>query len=207
MHLKNIVTAGKPLKEAAKSLIMIHGRGADAHDILSLAAHLNVAGFALLAPQATNSTWYPHSFLVPAEQNQPWLGSALVLIKDLVQDINNQGIITENIYILGFSQGACLALEFTARNAMRYGGVIALTGGLIGKNIDRTNYYGDYHGTPVFIGTGNRDPHVPLERVNESAGILEEMNARVTLQVYEGKPHNVSQEEIEEVNRIFFKTY
>ncbi len=206
MHLKNIVTAGKPLSDATKALIMIHGRGADAHDILSLAAHLNVSDFALLAPQATNSTWYPHSFLVPVEQNQPWLGSALVLIKDLVQNIKDQGIDHENIYILGFSQGACLALEFTARNAARYGGVIALTGGLIGMNIDRTNYYGDYDGTPVFMGAGNRDPHVPLERVNESAAILEEMNARVNLQVYEGKPHNVSQEEIEEVNRIFFNT-
>jgi len=206
MHLKNIVTAGKPLKEAGKALIMLHGRGAGADDILSLAVHLNVTDFALLAPQATNSTWYPHSFLVPAEQNQPWLGSALVLVKDLVQDVKAQGIDTENIYLLGFSQGACLALEFTARFATRYGGVIALTGGLIGKDIDRTNYSGDFDGSPVFIGTGNRDPHVPLERVNESAGILEEMNARVTLQVYEGKPHNVSQEEIEEVNRIFFKT-
>jgi phospholipase/carboxylesterase len=204
MHLKNIVSAGKPLKEAGKALILIHGRGAGAHDILSLTAHLNISDFALLAPQATNSTWYPHSFLVPVEQNQPWLGSALVLIKNLVQDINEHGIAAENIYILGFSQGACLALEFTARNATRYGGVIALTGGLIGKNIDRTNYYGDYDGTPVFIGTGNRDPHVPLERVNESAAILKEMNARVTLQVFEGKPHNVSQEEIEKVNKLFF---
>jgi phospholipase/carboxylesterase len=206
MHLKNIVSAGKPLKEAGKALILIHGRGAGADDILSLATHLNVPDFALLAPQATNSTWYPHSFLVPVEQNQPWLGSALVLVKDLVQEIKEQGIASENIYILGFSQGACMALELTARNATRYGGVIALTGGLIGKNIDRTNYSGDFNGTPVFIGTGNYDPHVPLERVNESAGILEEMNARVTLRVYEGKPHNVSQEEIDEVNRIFFKT-
>jgi phospholipase/carboxylesterase len=206
MHLKNIITAGKPLKEAGKALILIHGRGAGADDILSLAAHLNVTGFALFAPQATNSTWYPHSFLVPAEQNQPWLGSALVLVKDLIQDIKEQGIASENIYLLGFSQGACLALEFTARFATRYGGVVALTGGLIGKNIDRTNYSGDFKGTPVFIGAGNRDPHVPLERINESARILEEMNALVNLQVYEGKPHNVSQEEIDEVNRIFFKT-
>lgn len=204
MHQKNVLTGDKSVKEAEKVLIMIHGRGASAQDILSLATHLNVTDYALLAPQATNSTWYPYSFMVPAQQNQPWLDSALELIKELVRDIKEQGIPTANIYILGFSQGACLALEFGARNATRYGGIAAFTGGLIGDMIDPLNYSGDFNQTPVFIGTGDPDPHVPMERVNDSAAILREMNADVTLKVYSGKPHSVSQEEIELANQLVF---
>ncbi len=205
MHQKNIQTAGKSLKDAGEALIMIHGRGGSAHDILGVAAHLNVAEFALLAPQAINSTWYPYSFMAPVEQNQPRLGSALNLLKELVQDVNDHGIPFENIYFLGFSQGACLALEFVSRNATRYGGVVAFTGGLIGDKIEQRNYWGDFKQTPFFIGTGNSDPHVPVERVNETVSILNEMNARVDLQVYEGKPHNISQDEMDTANRLIFK--
>ncbi len=205
MHKKNIHTAGKSLQEADKALIMIHGRGANARDILSLASQLNVSEYALLAPEATNNTWYPHSFMARPEQNEPWLSSALNLLKEVVDEVKKQSITAENTYFLGFSQGACLALEFAARHAQRFGGVVALTGGLIGDKIDQQNYSGNFKDTPIFMGTGNPDPHVPLERVKESVTILEEMNAKVKFKIYEGRPHTVSQDEIEEANLLIFK--
>ncbi len=204
MHEKNIKSAGKSLQEAEKVLFMIHGRGGDARDILGLASHLNVSKFALMAPEATSHSWYPNSFMAEPEQNEPWLSSALRILKDTVDEVINGGIAAENIYFLGFSQGACLALEFVTRNAQKWGGVAAFTGGLIGNVINKDNYSGDFGGTPVFIGTGNPDPHVPLNRVNESVGILEEMGAKVSLKVYEGRPHTISQQEIEEANNIIF---
>ena len=181
MHKKNIQITGKPLQEADKALIMIHGRGAYARDILGIASHLNVQEYALFAPEATNNTWYPYSFMAPPEQNEPWLSSALNLVKEAVDAATEQGISAENIYFLGFSQGACLALEFVARNAKKFGGVVALTGGLIGDKIEQDNYPGNFNRTPIFMGTGNPDPHVPIERVKESAIILEKMNAKVHL--------------------------
>ncbi|MDD3728604.1 MAG: dienelactone hydrolase family protein [Dysgonamonadaceae bacterium] len=205
MHKKNIQTAGKSLKEAEKVLIMIHGRGADARDILGLASHLNVSEYALLAPEATNNTWYPHSFMAKPEQNEPWLSSALDLLKEMVDDVTKEGIIPGNIYFLGFSQGACLTLEFVARHAQKFGGIAAFTGGLIGDKIRLDNYSGDFNDTSVFLGTGNPDPHVPVERVKESAKILEKMNAKVHMKVYDGRPHTISQDEIEEANRLIFK--
>jgi phospholipase/carboxylesterase len=204
MHKKNIQTAGKDLKNAEKALIMVHGRGADAHDILGLASHLNVPDFALLAPEATTNTWYPNSFMAKPEQNEPWLSSALDLLKEVVDEVTKEGITAENIYFLGFSQGACLTLEFVTRHAQKYGGVAAFTGGLIGDKINEKNYSGNFNDTPIFIGTGNPDPHVPLERVNESVSILEKMNAKVHLRVYDGRPHTISQDEIEEANRLIF---
>lgn len=205
MHKKNIQTAGKSLKDAEKVLIMIHGRGADTRDILGVASHLNVSEYALQAPEATNNTWYPYSFMAKPEQNEPWLSSALDLLKAMVDEVTKEGIIAENIYFLGFSQGACLALEFVARHAQRLGGVVALTGGLIGDTINPENYSGNFNGTPIFLGTGNPDPHVPVERVKESADILEKMNAKVHFKVYDGRPHTISQDEIEEANLFVFK--
>lgn len=205
MHKKNIQTAGKPLNEAKKALIMIHGRGADARDILGLASHLNVSEYALLAPEATNNTWYPYSFMVQPAQNEPWLSSALDLLKEMVDEVTKQGITPENIYLLGFSQGACLALEFAARNAQKMGGIVALTGGLIGDKINKENYSGNFNETPIFMGTGNPDPHVPIERVKESADLLERMNAKVHLKIYEGRPHTISQDEVKVVNQLIFK--
>ncbi|MBL1214229.1 MAG: phospholipase [Ignavibacteriae bacterium] len=205
MHKKKLETAGKSLKETEKVLIMIHGRGANARDILGLATYLNVSEYALMAPEATNHTWYPYSFMAKPEQNEPWLSSALDLLKEVVDEVTKEGITTENIFFLGFSQGACLALEFVARYAKQMGGVVAFTGGLIGDKINEENYSGNFNGTPIFIGTGNPDAHVPLERVKESAGILEKMNAKVHLQVYEGRTHTVSPDEIKEANLIIFK--
>jgi len=205
MHTKNIITAGKDLKEAKKALILTHGRGASAQDILSQSAHLNVADYALLAAQATNHTWYPYSFMAPPAQNEPWLTSALTLLKDLVEDIVTAGITSENIYFLGFSQGACLTLEFVTRNATRYGGVVAYTGGLIGDKIQPANYHGDFAGTPVFIGTSNPDPHVPVERVYATTNILKDMNADVTEKIYLNMGHTINQDEIDHANNLVFK--
>lgn len=204
MHKKNIQTAGRSLKEADKALIMIHGRGADARDILGLASHFDIPEFALLAPQATGHSWYPYSFMAKPEQNEPWLSSALDLLKEVLDEVAEQGITAENTYFLGFSQGACLTLEFVTRHAQKFGGVAAFTGGLIGDRINRENYSGDFKGTPIFIGTGDPDAHVPVERVHESTRILEEMNAKVHVQIHEGRPHSISPEEIEEAKRLIF---
>src|SRR5207302_9053904 len=148
MHKKNIITAGKQLSATSKVLIMLHGRGGSAEDILSLSSHLNVNDFSLIGPQATNNTWYPYSFLAPPSQNEPWLSSALQLLRELLDDLYSKGIASENIYFMGFSQGACLMLEFVTRNANKYGGVVAFTGGLIGDKIYNENYEGDFQNTP-----------------------------------------------------------
>ena len=205
MHQKNIVTAGRPLTATSKVLIMLHGRGATAQDILSLAPHLNVKDFTIFAPQATNNTWYPFAFLVPPSQNEPWLSSALNLVKELLDDLYSKGVSPGNIYFSGFSQGACLTLEFVTRNANKYGGVAAFTGGLIGDKIYRENYKGDFQGTPVFIGTSDPDPHVPVARVNETVNILREMNAMVTEKIYPDMGHTITQDEIDVANKIVFK--
>lgn len=198
------MTAGTPLTKANKALILLHGRGAGAEDILSLSAHLNVKDFALLAPQATNNTWYPFSFLMPPAQNEPWLSSALALIKQIVQDLNEGGIASKDIYFAGFSQGACLTLDFAARNAARYGGIAAFTGGLIGDRIYEENYRGDFQETPVFIGTSNPDPHVPVDRVYATSKILKELNAVVTEKIYNNMGHTIIEDEIRLANSLIF---
>lgn len=203
-HILDIKTSGKPLNQAQKALIMIHERGGSAQDILSLSQHLNVEDYALLAPQATNGTWYPYSFIVPTEQNEPWLSSAIENIQETVQTVLDAGIEAENIYFFGFSQGACLTLEFLARNAQRYGGAAVIIGGLIGDKVNRENYKGDFAQTPIFIGTSDPDFHVPVERVYATANILREMNAEVTEKVYANFGHSINQEEIELANSIVF---
>lgn len=203
MNLENITTR-IPLKDAKKALIMIHGRGASAHDILSLSQHLEVNDFALIAPQADNHTWYPYSFLAPLEQNEPSLSKSLETIAATVEALEENGIKKEDIYFLGFSQGACLSLEFVARNATRYGGVVAFTGGLIGATLSDENYTGSFENTPIFIGTSNPDIHVPVERVNETETILKKMGALVTKKIYDNMGHTINQDEIDLANRLIF---
>jgi phospholipase/carboxylesterase len=205
MHSQNIITAGKDISEAKKALVMLHGRGGNAQEFLSLANQFDVSEFSLFAPQATNSSWYPHSFLANPAENEPWLSSALKILSNLLEEIKSKGIASENIYFTGFSQGACLAAEFVTRNATRFGGVVLFTGGLIGDKIYTENYKGDFAGTPVFIGTGNPDVHVPLERVNETAKIMEKMNAAVTVKIYVNRPHSISLDEIKIANKHIFK--
>jgi phospholipase/carboxylesterase len=204
MHKKNILFSGRPLSKDSKVLIFLHGRGGNAEEMFSLSSALDIKEFTLLAPQATNNTWYPYSFLAPPKQNEPWLSSALNLLKELVDDLIAKGIPTERIYFLGFSQGACLTLEFVTRNANKYGGVVAFTGGLIGDKIYHENYKGDFQNTSIFIGTSNPDPHVPVERVYATTNILKSMNADVTEKVYSNMGHTINQDEIDHANKLVF---
>ncbi len=205
MHKKNISYAGKKLSADSKVLIMIHGRGAGAEDIMGLTGYLDVSEFSVLAPTATNNTWYPYSFLAPPSQNEPWLSSGINLIKTIVDDLIALGIKTEQIYFLGFSQGACLTLEFTSRHAKHYGGIVAFTGGLIGDRIYKQNYSGNFQGTPVFIGTSDPDTHVPVERVKASAEILTELGAATEIRIYKNMGHTISGEEIRLANEFVFQ--
>ncbi|ASU33119.1 alpha/beta hydrolase [Mucilaginibacter xinganensis] len=196
-HQKNYISAGAPAGKATGALIMLHGRGGSAADILGLAGELkNVNEFAVYAPQASKNSWYPHSFMAPDASNQPALNSALEVIGKVVEEILAAGIPAERIFFLGFSQGACLTLEYIARNAMRYGGAVAFTGGLIGEELNKSNYRGSFAGTPVLITTGDPDPHVPLARVEASVQQLQEQNANVKLQVYKGRPHTILRDEL-----------
>lgn len=204
-HSKNIITAGVPVADAKSALIMVHGRGASAESMVPLSRYLDLKDAAIFAPQATKHSWYPTSFIEPVEFNQPALDSALELLDGLVKDIINAGIPADRIYFLGFSQGACLTLEYVTRNAKRYAGVIAFTGGLIGEKIALDNYEGDFGQTTVLITTGDPDAHVPLKRVKESAGIMEGMNARMHVVAYPAKQHTITNEEIDLANGIFFK--
>ena len=204
MHKKNIITAGKKLSADGKVLILLHGRGGSAEDILSLVSYLEVKDFTIWAPQAANHTWYPYSFMAPPVQNEPGLSSALALLNELVSDLYSQGIASDRIYFAGFSQGACLALEFVTRHAAKYGGVVAFTGGLIGDRIYPENYSGDFQNTPVFIGTSNSDPHVPVERMYATVNILQRMHAAVTGKVYANMGHTIIQDEIDQANKLVF---
>ncbi|HEY0354696.1 MAG TPA: dienelactone hydrolase family protein [Flavisolibacter sp.] len=204
MHQKNIITAGKELNANSKVLIMIHGRGGSAEDILSLSSFLKIDDFALMAPQATNNAWYPYTFLAPTHQNEPWLSSALGILDGLVNEILGKGVSLNRIYFLGFSQGACLTLEYVSRHARRYGGVVAFTGGLIGDKVNNQNYKGDFDGTPVFLGTSDPDAHVPVERVYATTNILRNLGAEVTEKVYPNMGHTINQDEIDLANQIVF---
>lgn len=204
MHTLDFLTGGKDLLGAGKALILLHGRGGSAEDIMTLADALPVGDFALFAPKAAAHSWYPYSFMAPIQQNEPWLTSALHTLKQLVTDINNQGITNENIWFAGFSQGACLTLEYVTRNATRYGGVAAFTGGLIGDKIYPRHYGGDFGGTPIFIGTSDPDPHVPVARVRETTALLQKMNAQVTERIYPGIGHTIIPMELKEAAGTVF---
>jgi len=201
---KQIITAGIPLEKAKGALVMLHGRGGTASDIISIAREFNTRDMALIAPHASNNSWYPYSFMAPVAQNQPALDSALQLIDEAVAEVIAAGIPAEHIYFAGFSQGACILLEYITRNAKRYGGAVAFTGGLIGEKLNTANYTGDFGNTPILITTGDPDPHVPLTRVEESALILKNMGADVTVKVYKGRPHTITANEIELANQFIF---
>lgn len=187
-----------PKPESADGvIILLHGRGSSAGNMIALYEELDVKGFGAIALPASGGTWYPNSFLAPIETNQPNLDSALGVIEEVVLDLESRGVPSERIALLGFSQGACLALEFVARHPRRYGAVIGLTGGLIGPEGTKRNYPGSLKGTPVFIGTSDPDPHVPLKRVEESGVVLEKMGAKVEIRRYAGMAHTINEDEIE----------
>jgi len=188
------------------AIILLHGRGGSAEDILGLREEFGFHDATYFAPEAAGRTWYPYSFLAPIERNEPWLTESLAKVGETVGRALRQGIAREKIVIAGFSQGACLASEFIARNAARYGGLIAFTGGLIGPPGTRFRYPGGLAGTPVFFGSGDPDPHVPWERVEESARVLADMGAEVTLKRYPGMPHTIAREELDQAKVLIAKT-
>ena len=203
MHDELVIYTGNKINPT-KALIMLHGRGASAEGILQLAEDLHVRDFLLAAPQATNNSWYPNSFLAPPVKNEPWLSSALKLVHKTVNDLVYQGIGFSNIYFLGFSQGACLTLEYTARHANKYGGIVAFTGGLIGDRIYTENYDGNFASTPVFIGSSDPDFHVPVERVRATSNIFRKMEADLTESIYKNMGHTVNQDELDQANKLVF---
>ena len=194
--------AGVAVPDARLVAVFLHGRGASAEDILALSREFSASDVAYVAPQAAGGTWYPYSFLAPVEQNEPGLSSALRLLSRLVDDLQRQGVTRERIVVAGFSQGACLTLEFAARFAGRYAAVVALTGGLIGPPGTPRNYEGSFEGTPVFIGSSDIDPHVPLDRVRESTAVFARMGARVDERIYPGMPHSVNRDELDAVDAL-----
>jgi predicted esterase len=186
-------------------MLMLHGRGASAEDILTLAHELDQNAFAYLAPQAVNSTWYPYSFLSPIESNEPWLSSALDLVAALLDKIVGAGIPPDRIILLGFSQGGCLGLEYAARNPGRYGGVVGLSGGLIGPPGVNWDFSGSLQRTPVFLGCSDVDPHVPQQRFLETVEVLQNLEAEVEFQLYPGMGHTVNPDEINRAHRMMEK--
>lgn len=197
-----VLSAGQPLGRARAAMIMLHGRGAGAQDILGLADALAHPGFAYLAPEAAGGSWYPYGFLSPIEHNEPYLSSALETIAGLLQNLEEAGMGAKQTMLLGFSQGACLALEFAARHARRYGGVAALSGGLIGPEGTSWDSRGSLSGTPILLACSDHDPHIPRDRVLESADVLRRMGGNVTARLYPELGHTINEDELRRVRAM-----
>jgi phospholipase/carboxylesterase len=197
-----IAESGAPATRAKAAMIMLHGRGASAKGILSLSDEFAQPDVRYLAPQADSHTWYPYPFTDPVEKNEPWLNSALQQVYDLIKQLNSEGISTERIILLGFSQGACLAQEFAARHPQRFGGVIGLSGGLIGEIVKPENYPGSLENTPVLIGAGDNDPWFDMDRIHQSEDVFSKLEGAVTKQVYPGKGHVIVEDEVKFVRKL-----
>lgn len=197
-----VLTAGVPLAGAQAAMIMVHGRGASARDILLLAQEWRADGVAYLAPQAANNTWYPNRFIAPVATNEPWLGSALASLDDVLQTVAAAGIAADHTVLLGFSQGGCLALEYAARNPQRYGAVVGLSAGLIENGDKPRAYSGTLGGTPVLLGCSDVDFHIALERVERTAEIMAHLGGEVDKRIYRNMGHTVIRDEIEAVGQI-----
>jgi phospholipase/carboxylesterase len=198
-----VLQADSAISEASLAVVLLHGRGGSAEDILGLTSAFDLPAIAYFAPEAAGHTWYPLSFMAPKEANEPYLSSALRKVDAVVRSIEQAGLERNRIVVAGFSQGACLATEFVASHPARYGGLVAFTGGLIGA--PGTLKSGPNHvmaagaelaGTPALLSSGDPDPHVPWQRVEESAAILRSMGAAVATKRYPGRPHTVTPEEL-----------
>ena len=198
----SILQAGAPINEARLVAVLLHGRGATAQDILTLSQEFSARDVAYLAPQATGNTWYPYSFLMPIEQNEPSLSSALKMIGNLLASLADKGFPANRIALMGFSQGACLTLEFAARHAQRYAMIAAFSGGLIGPPGTAREYSGSFDATPVFLGCSDVDPHIPVERVHESAEVFTRMGAIVDKRIYRHMGHTINEDEIDAVETL-----
>jgi predicted esterase len=197
-----VLTSGPRPTDARLTMILVHGRGASAEDILALAREFQVSDVAYVAPQAAGHTWYPYSFLAPIAQNEPGISSAFGVLSRLVESLRADGVEAGRIGLLGFSQGGCLGLEYAARHPQRYAAVIGLSGGLIGPPGTPRDYEGSFDDTPVFLGCSDVDPHIPLERVHESADVFRRMDAKVDERIYRGMGHTVNRDEIDAINGI-----
>jgi phospholipase/carboxylesterase len=197
-----VLAAGDTPERATAAMVMLHGRGASADDILTMVPELQAPGWTFLAPQAAGDTWYPNSFRAPIESNEPWLSSALDVIAGLLHRLGGAGLSPERVVLLGFSQGACLTLEFAARNARRYGGVVGLSGGVIGPDGAPRDDRGSLAGTPAFLGCSDQDPHIPAFRVHHAADVLRGLGADVTAVLYPDLGHTVNRDEVEHVRGI-----
>lgn len=202
--MSNWIQTGLSLSESKKALILLHGRGASAESILSLTSYLDLADFSVFAPQAAQRTWYPYGFMASDQGNLSALNSSLLQVSLLFQFLIENGKAPEQIYVMGFSQGACLSLEFTARNAQKFGGVVAFTGGLIGEKLEEKKYKGDFQGTPILLSSSAHDMHVPAQRIHDSAQLLQKMGAEVSLSLFEDELHTIRPEELTWVNQRFF---
>ena len=202
--MSNWIQTGLPLSESKKAIILLHGRGATAESILSLADYLELADFSIFAPQAAQRTWYPYGFMASDEGNLSALNSSLQQVSLLFQFLIENGKAPEQIYVLGFSQGACLSLEFAALNAQKLGGVVAFTGGLIGEKLEEKKYSGDFQGTPILLSSSAHDMHVPAQRINDSAQLLQKMGAEVSLKFFQDELHTIRPEELTWVNQTLF---
>jgi phospholipase/carboxylesterase len=198
----SIAAAGPRLKDARAAVVLLHGRGGSADDILSLAGALRQNDLAYVAPQASGRTWYPQSFMATLARNEPYLSRSLATLAAVVNDLAGRGIASDRVALIGFSQGGCLALEFAARNPKRYAGVAGLSAGLIGPPGLIRDGPGSLAGTPVFLGCGDIDPHIPLDRVRVTTQVLTAMNAAVTERIYPGMGHTINQDEIAHVRRL-----
>jgi phospholipase/carboxylesterase len=199
---ETILLHGARLSEAKKAMIMIHGRGAQAESVLALADHFKTSDIIYIAPQANNYTWYPYRFIEKRDANEPGITSGLKLIDAVIKKLNSEHISNENIFLLGFSQGACLAVDYAARNPGKYAGVFCLSGGLIGEKLEPSDYQGDMKKTPVFLGCSENDFHIPEERVHESADIFTSLNAAVTKRIYPNLGHTINRDELAFINKI-----
>lgn len=197
-----VLAAGAKPEEARAAVILLHGRGGNAREILSLSGAFGRADVAYLAPEASGNTWYPHRFLAPGADNQPHLDSAHGVVARLIADLSRRGMPAAKVVLLGFSQGACLASDYAARNPQRYGGVFAFSGGLIGDRISPADFAGDLAGTPAFVGCSDVDGHIPADRVRLTADILKALGANVTLRLYPGMGHTINQDEIDAAKAI-----
>ncbi len=202
--MSNWIQTGLSLKDSKKALILLHGRGASAESILSLTSYLDLADFSVFAPQAAQRTWYPYGFMASDQGNLSALNSSLQQVSLLFKFLIENGKVPEQIYVMGFSQGACLSLEFTARNAQKFGGVVAFTGGLIGEKLEEKKYKGDFQGTPILLSSSAHDMHVPAQRIHDSAQLLQKMGAEVSLSLFEDELHTIRPEELTWVNQQLF---
>jgi predicted esterase len=200
--IENTLFAGADRASAKAAVILVHGRGATPESMLPLAEAFGRDDIRYAVPRASGNTWYPNSFLAPLQANEPFLSSALALLSALVAKVEGEGFDASRIAIVGFSQGACLACEFAARHARRYGAIVALTGGLIGPPGTPRTYPGSLDGTPVFLGSSDIDPHVPLKRVDETAEVLAHLGGKIDMRIYPGMGHNVNDDEMKAVRKL-----